>query len=102
VDRLNELSFNASITAELRSAAVMQGLIEKGQLKPAAGYTPLRYHVVGADALSDLNLTSKFNTDWTFLQDLKKRGRAAADTWLADHLDAVGRESSLDLAETFL
>jgi NTE family protein len=97
LERLTSLSFNASIYAELRGAAVMQGLIDRGQLAPAAGYAPPRLHAIGAEALGELNLTSKFNTDWSFLQDLKKRGRAAAEAWLSDHSGAVGVQSSLDL-----
>ena len=102
MDRLNEISFNASIAAELRAVAVMQGMIERGQLK-AGAYRPLRFHLIAADGrLSDLRLPSKFNTDWSFLQELKGRGRAAAGAWLEADLESVGKASTLDLAKAFL
>jgi NTE family protein len=103
MDRLNEITFNASVAAELRAVAVVQDLIKRGKLKAGAGYMDLRFHMISADGrLSDLKLPSKFNTDWTFLQDLKARGRAAADEWLKADLALVGEASSVDLGKAFL
>ncbi len=103
MDRLNEISFNASVAAELRAVAVVQDLIKRGHLKAGPGYMALRFHMISADGrLSDLKLPSKFNTDWTFLQDLKKRGRSAAEEWLKEHLDQVGEQSTVDLGKAFL
>jgi NTE family protein len=103
MDRLNEISFNASVAAELRAVAVVQDLIKRGHLKAGPGYMDLRFHMISADGrLSDLKLPSKFNTDWTFLQDLKKRGRSAADEWLKEHLEQVGEQSTVDLGKAFL
>jgi NTE family protein len=103
MDRLNEISFNASVAAELRAVALVEDMLRRGRLKAGPGYTALRFHIISADGrLSDLTLPSKFNTDWTFLQDLKTRGRAAAEEWLKDHLDQVGEQSSVDLGKAFL
>jgi len=103
MDRLNEITFNASVAAELRAVAVVQDLIKRGRLKAGNGYMDLRFHMISADGrLSDLKLPSKFNTDWTFLQDLKTRGRAAADEWLKADLGRVGEASSVDLGKAFL
>lgn len=103
MERLNEISFNASVAAELRVVAVVQDLIKRGHLKAGPGYVDLRFHMISADGrLSDLKLPSKFNTDWSFLQDLKKRGRAAADEWLEDHMVKVGSQSTVDLGKAFL
>jgi len=103
MDRVNEISFNASVAAELRAVAVVQDLIKRGHLKAGPGYMDLRFHMISADGrLSDLKLPSKFNTDWTFLQDLKTRGRAAAEEWIKDHMEQVGERSSVDLGKAFL
>ena len=59
-------------------------------------------HAIEADGwLGDLSLGSKFNTEWTFLNDLKTRGRAAADEWLATLCAEVGVRSSVDLQARF-
>jgi NTE family protein len=103
MDRLNEISFNASVAGELRTVAVVQSLLDRGQLKTAGGYQRLRFHAISADGqLGDLNLTSKFNTDWSFLENLKKRGCEAADEWLKADVEKLGEASSFSLAEAFL
>jgi NTE family protein len=103
LDRLNEIGFNASLVAELRTVALVQDMIKRGRLKTERGYETLRFHMVSADGpLHDLKLSSKANTDWSFLQDLKKKGRDAADEWLKRDLPSVGVASSLDLTMTFL
>jgi NTE family protein len=78
-------------------------MISQGQLKHGSGpYRQLRLHAIEADGwLSDLSLRSKFNTEWSFLTDLKARGRAAADDWLETCLASVGRRSSVDLQARF-
>jgi len=104
VDRLNEIVFNAPLVAELRAIALAGELIEHGQLKGggAGPYRHVRLHAIEADGwLSDLSLRSKFNTEWGFLNDMKARGRAAADDWLNACLVSVGRQSSVDLQARF-
>ncbi|CAN5264275.1 patatin-like phospholipase family protein [soil metagenome] len=104
MDRLNEVVFNAPLVAELRAVAFVQDLIEKGRLTPDARghYRHIFMHAIEADGwLGDLSLGSKFNTEWTFLNDLKKRGRAAAEDWLSSCFADVGVRSSVDLHARF-
>ena len=104
VDRLNEVVFNAPLVAELRAVAFVQELIEDGRLTPSARdrYRHILMHAIEADGwLGDLSLGSKFNTEWSFLNDLKKRGRAAAEEWLEHCMAEVGTRSSVDLQARF-
>jgi NTE family protein len=104
MDRLNEVVFNAPLVAELRAVAFVQELIQDGRLMPAARdrYRNILMHAIEADGwLGDLSLGSKFNTEWTFLNDLKARGREAADEWLGSCFGDVGRTSSVDLQARF-
>ncbi|CAN5424371.1 patatin-like phospholipase family protein [soil metagenome] len=104
MDRLNEVVFNAPLVAELRAVAFVQDLIEKGRLTPDARdhYRHIFMHAIEADGwLGDLSLGSKFNTEWTFLNDLKTRGRAAAEEWLGGCFADVGVRSSVDLQARF-
>lgn len=101
VDRLNEIVFNAPLLAELRAIAMAEELMAQGQLK-AGPYRNIRLHAIEADSwLSDLSLRSKFDTEWTFLNELKARGRAAADEWLNTCLPTVGVRASVDLKARF-
>jgi NTE family protein len=105
VDRMNEISFNSTLTAELRSVAFVQKLISEGLLTESARgrYRHMLIHVIEADGrLDDLPMSSKFNTEWSFLLDLKGRGRRAAHEWLKAHYDAVGVTSSVDIRAQFL
>ena len=105
VDRLNEITFNASLVAELRAIAFVQKLIGEGLLQEAAKgrYRNMLVHAIGADRwFQDLTLDSKFNASWDFLSDLKARGRRAASEWLARGLADVGVRSSCDIRAEYL
>ena len=104
MDRLNEITFNAALASELRAIAFVQKLLDEGLLKDNARgrYRRMLLHAITADKpLADLSLASKFDTEWSFLTDLKARGRKAADAWLGDCLTKVGVSSSLDLRVGF-
>jgi NTE family protein len=104
VDRLNEITFNASLVAELRAIGFVGKLLEEGMLKDSAKgrYRRMLVHAITADGrLDDLSMASKFNTDWSFLTNLRDRGRAAAGDWLAASLTSVGVASTLDLKAPF-
>ena len=105
LDRLNEITFNAPLTAELRAVFFVDKLIEQGMLtaKARKAYRRMLVHGIGADRwLQDLSADTKFNTDWSFLSDLKERGRRAAGAWLKDGLADVGVRSSADLRAEYL
>lgn len=105
LDRLNEITFNASLIGEMRAIAFVRKLLDEGWLKPEfeSRLKSVLVHAVRADeALSDLGSDSKFTTAMPFLLDLRDRGRAAADTWLETCLPQVGIRSSVDIRKTFL
>lgn len=103
-DRLNEIVFNAPLVAELRAVAFVQDLIAEGKLKPGEDrQRGIRIHVIEADEwLGGQSLHSKFDTEWSYLNELKQHGRTAADTWLETCLPKVGKASSVDVKARFL
>ena len=106
MDRLNEISFNASLIGELRSIAFVQKLIDEGMLEhsKAKAYRRLNVHAIrGGQTLRELSLKTKYDTTWGFLTDLRDMGRAAADDWLSDGAKQLGTgTSSLNLRSEFL
>jgi NTE family protein len=105
MDRLNEIVFNAPLVAELRAVAFVQDLIADGRLKRTGEdrYRALLMHAIEPGPwLGALSLSSKFNTEWTFLNDLKARGRKAAEAWLDQCFAEVGVRSSVDIRARFL
>lgn len=104
-NRLNEITFNASLIKELRAVAFVQKLVSEGWLKPEflGKLKNVLMHSVRADkALLDLSVESKFSLDWKFLQELHRRGEATGKQWLAANRGDIGRRSSVDLREQFL
>ena len=102
LDRVNEITFNASLISELRAIEFVTRLLEQERLDPSR-YKKLRLHMIAdEDGLAPFNGSSKFNTDPNFLNQLFQLGQAAAGRWLGHHLRDVGQRSSLNLAETFL
>ena len=98
-NRIDEITFNAGLLREFRAIAFVKELIAAGRID-AKEYRDIRMHRIDADeALSDLSASSKLNAEWAFLEYLRDLGRSAAEDWLTDHFDAVGKETSLDLQD---
>lgn len=98
LDRLNEVTFNASFMREIRNIVNIQKLSEGEFCNKDNPYASLRLHCIqNEDYISHLNITSKYNTDWNFLKELKEQGRKTADLWLKENLDNIGVEGTMDL-----
>jgi len=104
MNRVNEVSFNSSLLRELRAISFVHKLLDDGWLKDEYRdrLRNVRMHSIRSDlALIDLDISSKYRTDWGFLTDLKSRGREIADQWLNDNFEAIGKNSSVNLREMF-
>lgn len=109
LERINEVTFNASLLKEMRSIALMQQLIaDEG--RPGVQYRnplfarieALKVHrIEGGEALASLGAGTKTQTQWPFLSMLFERGAEAADRWLHENRRHIGRRSTLDLMQTF-
>lgn len=105
-ERLNEISFNASLIGELRAIAFVQRLIDEGMLKEPLlkKYRRINIHAIkGGQDLASYGLASKYDTRWRLLTELRDKGRAAADRWLAECARDIGtKRSSFDIRKEFL
>lgn len=100
LDRINEISFNASLLKELRAFGLIELFVKRGWVKKEyiKRINPLRFHSIRADDfLSHLNLASKYNASWSFLEELYHIGYKAADLWLEKHFDDIGKQSTLEI-----
>ncbi len=101
IGRLNEITFNASMLREFRAIDFVQRLIRAGRLDDTA-YHDLRIHIVDDDDLmNSINESSKFLTEWPFLEMLRDKGAAAAEAWLGKHYDDLGKRSTVNLRRMF-
>jgi NTE family protein len=110
LDRINEVTFNASLLKELRNIVLLQQLLaQEGHPDGTPGQGVfdrvgrLRLHRLDAgDDLAALGAGSKMNTHPGFLSSLHDLGHAAADAWLQRHGKDLGRRSSVDLTQEAL
>nr|WP_309486574.1 patatin-like phospholipase family protein [Ancylobacter mangrovi] len=103
-DRMNEITFNASLLAQLRAAEFVGRLLKHGNLKKKGdgidGYRDLRIHRIdGAEKLVALDASTKMNAEWEFLLYLHAIGREAAESFLEQHFNDIGVRSTLDVGE---
>ena len=98
MDRLNEVTFNASLLAELRAIEFVRRLLAEGKLDPRR-YKDVRMHRIdGGSVLAGMGFASKARADLGFLRRLFTLGRTAGLQWLAAHRPDVGVRASLNLA----
>ncbi len=97
-DRVNEITFNGAMLAELRAADFVRRLIDEGVLK-GKKYRRENLHRIGGDGvLESFGAASKSDVSWRFMRQLRDLGREAAKAWLARNYDAIGKRSTIDVA----
>ncbi len=105
MNRLNEITFNASLLKEMRAIAFVTKLIEEDWLK-AEHRGKLKHLIMHAirveGVLSDLSVASKFNTNWHFLLYLRDLGRDEAGKWLKQNFTSIGKKSTINVRAEFL
>lgn len=98
-DRVNEITFNASLLREFRAIDFVRRLLAQGLLDESR-YKSVRMHRIAAPPeLVDLTASSKLNAEPRFLEHLKGLGRKSALAWLETESDKVGVEPGIALAE---
>ncbi|SHF21001.1 NTE family protein [Modicisalibacter ilicicola DSM 19980] len=102
LNRMNEITFNASLIKEVRTIAMLKRLIEVSD-SDLECYRDTHFHRIDAeDTLHSLSVSSKLNAEWLFLKHLKQQGRRTAERWLDEHFDALGERSTLDIDTVYM
>ena len=100
-NRVNEITFNASLLRDLRTIDLIHRLIENGALTNNE-YRTMNMHLIdGCEDMLALDASSKLNSEWAFLLHLRDLGREHADRWLGTNFDKIEVESTLDLGALF-
>lgn len=101
LNRLNEITFNASLLRELRAVDFVSRLIDAGRLE-GTGYRNVLFHMISdEESLTKLGASSKLNAETAFIEMLFQKGRAAAETWLEASWPDVGKRSTVDIRHLF-
>jgi len=102
INRLNEITFNSSLIAEMRAIDFVSRLIQRDKLSEEQ-YKNMRMHLVySPEEMKGLNASSKMNADWDFFQHLRAIGREAAELWLQENKKNLGVRSTFDIRDKFL
>jgi NTE family protein len=101
LDRLNEITFNASVVLEINAIEAVNHVLAELDAKalPYDGrYKPVRLHAIRDDKfLEELGFVSKNSVSWDLLSRLHDAGYQTANNWVAKHLGEVGTRSSFDV-----
>jgi NTE family protein len=101
LDRLNEITFNASIVLEVNAIEAINRLLAElasAGVSYAGRYKPIRLHAIRNDTfVEQLGFVSKNSTSWDFLSRLHDAGFQTAEAWLSAHRGEIGIQSSFDV-----
>jgi NTE family protein len=102
-NRINEITFNASLVSEYRAIEFVRRLIDEGALKRGTGpgqYRRINVHRIDLGFIGKkLTADSRLNIDFDFFEMLHRAGRRAARRFLDAHYDQIGVDSTVDLRE---
>ena len=99
MERMNEVTFNASLLAELRAIEFVRRLLAEGKLD-ARRYKSVRMHRIdGGSVLAPFGADSKLRADLAFVRKLFALGRTAGQEWLHAHRKDVGVRPSIKIAD---
>jgi NTE family protein len=96
LDRLNEVSFNATLLKDLRMITLLRQVADAGTSEGAL-WAGMRIHLISSKAIDELGASSKFNAEWDFLSMLRDEGRRCAETFLKTQGENGGKRSTLNL-----
>ena len=106
IARVNHLTFSAPLKREIETIEHLRGLAREGW--PLVGARRRRihrhrfHHIEAGPQVRKLGPGSRLSPEWPVLCKLRDLGRTAAQTWLNQNLEGLGRHSTVDLAAKFL
>ena len=99
MERVNEVTFNAGLLAELRAIEFVRRLLAEGKLDNRRYKNVLMHRIDGGAVLAPMGAASKMRTDMAFIRQLFELGRESGSHWLKQHFDDVGVRPTLKLSE---
>ncbi len=102
MDRLNEITFNAALVAEMRAIDFVKRLLQEGKLDPAHYKDVLMHRIDGGEALEAFSAATKSSTDGKLIRALFALGQDQARQWLDKNRGALGVTCTLNIAHDYL
>jgi NTE family protein len=102
MDRINEVTFNAGLIAEMRAIDFVKRLLAEGKLDPARYKDVLMHRIDGGAKMDALSASTKTSISASLIHSLRDMGRASAKAWLAKHFHALGTECTVNIKRDYL
>jgi NTE family protein len=102
LDRISELTFNASLLTQMRSIDFINRLIEEGALKSGRCKHVLLHRIDGGAAMAGFPASSRTTTDAATISKMFELGRGSAEDWLKHHFAALGNHATVDIRRDYL
>lgn len=102
LDRISELTFNASLLTQMRSIDFINRLIARGAIAGAGCKTVWMHRIDGGREIRDYPASTRSTSDAAMIQALFALGRQSAQRWLAQHYDDLGRRGTVDIQQDYL
>jgi NTE family protein len=102
LNRINEISFNASLMREMRAIRFVTELIDEKLIVEGSLRRMLIHSISANEEVASLAAKSKLNTDIRFLAHLRDAGRRHAEAWLAANFYLLGHKSTIEIRQQYL
>jgi len=102
LDRVNEITFNAALVAEMRAIDFVKRLLAEGKLDPAHYKDVLMHRIDGGEVLEGFHAASKSQTDEKLIHSLRDLGKECASQWLDSKFKLLGNTASVNIARDYL
>lgn len=102
MDRLNEITFNAALIAEMRAIDFVKRLLSEGKLDPTRYKDVLMHRIDGGEVLEGYHASSKSATDAKLIHTLRDLGKDCAKQWLSKKFASLGVVSTVNIGRDYL
>jgi len=102
LDRVTELTFNASLLTQMRSIDFINRLIEEGTLKHGRCKHVLLHRIDGGAAMALYPASSRGSADAALIAKLFELGQTSARHWLSHHFEALNQHGTVNIRRDYL
>ncbi|HSW20753.1 MAG TPA: patatin-like phospholipase family protein [Ramlibacter sp.] len=100
-DRVNELTFNASLLTQMRGIDLINRLLAAGALVPGRCKQVRLHRIDGGAAMLEYAASTKSQPDPGLIRELFQLGQMVAHKWLEEHFAALGHRSTVDVKRDY-
>ena len=101
-DRINELTFNASLLTQMRAIDFINRLLADGAISHELCKSVHVHRVDAGAALDAFPSSSRASADGAMITRLFNAGSAAGTAWLQRHYEAIGQHGTIDIRHDYL